>query len=94
MCVQEEIKFSKDYRKVPIARVGPDTVNDSTAIVQRLQVGTLPSNHTAHGGAWHGVCGSGSGWQKLSQKLCGLDVRSCDSFFAHVWPVVCACEPR
>jgi hypothetical protein len=71
VCVQEEIKFSKDYRKVPIARVGPDTVNDSTAIVQRLQVGTRLFNHTAHGDAWHGLCEWGSG----SQKLCGLDVR-------------------
>lgn len=34
---QAEIKFSTDYRKVPIARVGGDVVKDSSVIVERLQ---------------------------------------------------------
>jgi microsomal prostaglandin-E synthase 2 len=33
---QAEIKFSPDYRKVPIARLGEEVVNDSSAIVNRV----------------------------------------------------------
>jgi len=32
-----EIKFSTDYRKVPIARIGDDVVKDSALIVDRLK---------------------------------------------------------
>ena len=35
--MQSEIKFSPDYRKVPIARLGPEeVVKDSSAIVERV----------------------------------------------------------
>merc|ERR1712187_926640 len=39
-----EIKFSKDYRKVPIAVLDGEQVNDSSAIISALADGRLPAD--------------------------------------------------